>query len=165
MVNVATVPNDPNKAWLKRLLTPRAARPFLPAPERRREPEQQARPKAILPPAFELPAAQPKRKRPEPESGPRAKPAAEPEHAPNPEPMRGREIKESERLKSARAILIEQALEFGGSLGRNPSEEALGELREMWTVIRALKGEIERVEGLEDRAAMLARSRGKGRTR
>lgn len=155
--------DNPDKAWLRRILTPRAAAPVLPAPERQQGPEPQTR-AADTPPrspaAPLLPSPVPLRKIP-PEVieslGPPATPAAP---VPNVEFARGRVIKPSERLAALRSGLVTQAFDMSEGMPRDASAEARAELSGLWERIRGLGEEIETQQRGEDSEARITRQRG-----
>jgi len=162
-------PDDPDKAWLRRILTPRTATPVLPAPEREKERDQKTR-------AEDRPQRAPKSQGTSPSAPPRAaqsenaapaRPPASPSpRAENVGPGRAREIKPSERLASLRAGLTAQAHDMADAMPRHASAEARAELSALWQRIKAVGEAIEHAQRAEDHVALLARRQeGKERER
>ena len=151
--------DDPDKAWLRRVLTPRTATLPLPAPERGREnPRDDDRPRAAAPaPSVAPPVAAPKPVAKAAETSPAPPPLPPAPRGENVGPAPGREIKPSERLASLRAGLTARAHDMADAMPRHARAEARAELNALWQRIKAVGEAIELAQRAEDHAALLAR--------
>ena len=152
--------DNPDKAWLRRILKPRTETPVLPAPERQPRPDARSRADTDVRPADVPFTPEPE---PPPKKAPEASPAPQASRAapvPNVEPARGRVIKQSERLTALRTGLTTRAHDMAAAMPRDADAAARAGLDALWQRIGGLSKEIERQQRAEDSEARIERQRG-----